>query len=740
MRGAWRVCITSGRSLASAALGTTENKPQPVSPRFPTNHLPTGLSAQIQRPPLRDTLRFKAQALCRHLLLPLFALLISPTDQAESADLSNFSNPNPIVIPDQGPALPFPSTIVVSGLTGLVSQVVLSLHNLNHPWIEDLSILLVGPGGGQVMVLSRAGRDCQAENLTLLFDDAATCFVPIRAAIGNGSYKPTDYVTSRPMTGIPGGPRGTTLTSFAGCDPNGIWSLFVVDDIEEDQGSIDGGWSLQFATTADSSIAPKIRASNNAADLEASLAVSGPFANAKLQAWQIRYFSAENLADPAKAEDVWGDWADPDHDGRHNLLEYALGLNPLDPSDRPLGLRAEVRADDHLHYHCLSYSRSTEDLGLLYIPQVSGDQRQWLSDTNAVVEVSAIPLDAGQQWVTVQDLSPIGPGQPRFFRLRILRLSGSQAVAEDHSDTFVATATTIHQGLPPGSQLTYFSLSMVQPVFVAGTISALGAYTLADTNATWPAKLLAADSGAFYVEFDSGLSADIVAAHVDTKSLTLPGDLRALLPLGAPYRVRRHTTLADVFGPHNEAGLLAGADPSVADLVALRDNQTQTSKLYYFKTVSGASGWYRADEVEASNTRIYPEQGLQVSRKASRDLVIYLSGLAKEGPTLAPVAVGLNVVGVLKAAKNLTLSELNLYTGNTGTGLAAGSSPAWADQVIVSSPDGPAVYFFSNIPGNEGWLDGMLQSARNVSIPAGGAFFIVRKPPNGPFQWLIPAE
>jgi hypothetical protein len=46
-------------------------------------------------------------------------------------------------------------------------------------------------------------------------------------------------------------------------------------------------------------------------------------------AWRGARFTVEELADTA----VSGDEADPDHDGRVNLLEYALGTEPRDPAD-----------------------------------------------------------------------------------------------------------------------------------------------------------------------------------------------------------------------------------------------------------------------------------------------------------------------------------------------------------------------------------------------------------------------
>jgi hypothetical protein len=47
-----------------------------------------------------------------------------------------------------------------------------------------------------------------------------------------------------------------------------------------------------------------------------------------------RCHSADTLANSALQATVWGDKADPDKDGRDNLLEYALGLDPLKPDSK----------------------------------------------------------------------------------------------------------------------------------------------------------------------------------------------------------------------------------------------------------------------------------------------------------------------------------------------------------------------------------------------------------------------
>ena len=61
-------------------------------------------------------------------------------------------------------------------------------------------------------------------------------------------YKPTNYGTTDNMPGpAPLGTYATSLSAFNGSDPNGTWSLYVVDDAQVDAGSITSGWSLTLA-------------------------------------------------------------------------------------------------------------------------------------------------------------------------------------------------------------------------------------------------------------------------------------------------------------------------------------------------------------------------------------------------------------------------------------------------------------------------------------------------------------
>ena len=136
--------------------------------------------------------------------------------------------------------------------------------------------------------------------------------------------------------------------------------------------------------------------------------------------WRAQYFASSDLSDPAKEATVWGDSADPDRDGRPNLLEYALGLSPIDQNDRSQGLATEVWIEGSNGYQRLTFNRRKNDARLIYVPQVSGDKQTWNSGSGFVQEVTVTNLNAEFDSVTWQDLTPITPGNPRYFQLKVL--------------------------------------------------------------------------------------------------------------------------------------------------------------------------------------------------------------------------------------------------------------------------------------------------------------------------------
>ncbi len=166
-----------------------------------------------------------------------------------------FSNAAAITIADLQPAVPpyaaspYPSTIAVSGIGGAVANLSVTLTNVAHTSPDDIDLLLVGPAGQKMVLMSDAGGSTAITNVTLTFSDAAASYLPDSGPIVSGTNKPTNYQLGDPFPlPAPSGPYGDTLSVFNGSNPNGLWSLYAVDDTAYDSGSIVRGWRLTLTT------------------------------------------------------------------------------------------------------------------------------------------------------------------------------------------------------------------------------------------------------------------------------------------------------------------------------------------------------------------------------------------------------------------------------------------------------------------------------------------------------------
>lgn len=109
--------------------------------------------------------------------------------------------------------------------------------------------------------------------------------------------------------------------------------------------------------------------------------------------------------------------ADPDGDGLPNLLEYALGLDPIQNTGE-VGKPVVSRSGDAL---TLTYIRRIEAPDLTYLVEVSSDLVIWDSGTDAIEQVSVTTLDATRQEIVVRDRTSLSSSPKRFIRLRVVR-------------------------------------------------------------------------------------------------------------------------------------------------------------------------------------------------------------------------------------------------------------------------------------------------------------------------------
>ncbi|MEZ4642133.1 MAG: hypothetical protein R3E31_05225 [Chloroflexota bacterium] len=67
------------------------------------------------------------------------------------------------------------------------------------------------------------------------------------APLADGSYKPTNIGSGDTFPAPALSPSSaTTLDIFNSTDPNGTWSLYLVDDASGDSGTLAGGWCLEL--------------------------------------------------------------------------------------------------------------------------------------------------------------------------------------------------------------------------------------------------------------------------------------------------------------------------------------------------------------------------------------------------------------------------------------------------------------------------------------------------------------
>ena len=176
------------------------------------------------------------------------------------ASAQTFVNPAPITIFDNGPAIPaYPSTINVTGASGRITKVVVTLNGFTHNFPDDVGVLLVGPGGQKVRLMSDVGGVVAVVTpVNIPIDDRGAAFLPDNAALTNAISKPTQGLSSTGGDGnlhaanfplpAPAGPYSVLMSDFIGTSANGTWSLYVDDDTAGNAGTFANGWTLTITT------------------------------------------------------------------------------------------------------------------------------------------------------------------------------------------------------------------------------------------------------------------------------------------------------------------------------------------------------------------------------------------------------------------------------------------------------------------------------------------------------------
>jgi subtilisin-like proprotein convertase family protein len=151
---------------------------------------------------------------------------------------------------ENGPAAPYPNVFEIpSNLRGRIKKVRVRLQALSHTWPDDIDILLQGPGGQTVLLMSDAGGRSDAINVDLTFDDAGPP-LPDEGILTSGTFRPTNYestVVDFFPAPAPAPPYGTALSVFNNTLPVGTWRLWVVDAYRPNVGHLHN-WAVEIQT------------------------------------------------------------------------------------------------------------------------------------------------------------------------------------------------------------------------------------------------------------------------------------------------------------------------------------------------------------------------------------------------------------------------------------------------------------------------------------------------------------
>jgi subtilisin-like proprotein convertase family protein len=133
----------------------------------------------------------------------------------------------------QGVASPYPATRSLSGETGVITEATVET-GVSHERAEDLDVLLVGPHGQKVVLMSDACGFSRLQHASWIFDDRSFRFMPLDTEFNicqSGTFSPTDYGSGDSWPApAPPGPYAASLAAFNFTDPNGEWRMYVVDD------------------------------------------------------------------------------------------------------------------------------------------------------------------------------------------------------------------------------------------------------------------------------------------------------------------------------------------------------------------------------------------------------------------------------------------------------------------------------------------------------------------------------
>ena len=319
----------------------------------------------------------------------------------------------------------------------------------------------------------------------------------------------------------------------------------------------------------------------------------------------------------------------------------------------------------------------------------------------------------------------------------VLLFSSSLAFAQSFTQPVGISKVTIDGSGTNESAFTALSVTYENAPLYSGTIntasSALISLTTSDLSAGEYAGTDPNGDATHYVLLTSGdhegLSLEIQENTINT--ITVSSDnLESLSLDGITFEILAHSTLADIFGAENSAGLTSGSSVNQSDRIYIMqaDGTGSWDSYYYQTSPRGGSGWRQVGDTSTDyqGLTLPLDTGILVNRIGDEDLTLYVYGSVKKTEThMRVLGPGFSLLGN-PFPVDIQLGESGIYSADNG--YVSTSSPSTSDLLFVIAADGTFdSYFYLTSPrGGSGWRK-VGDSSTDVStqiLPATSSFYI----------------
>ena len=227
-------------------------------------------------------------------------------------------------------------------------------------------------------------------------------------------------------------------------------------------------------------------------------------------------------------------------------------------------------------------------------------------------------------------------------------------------------------------QFSLFGLTLNNPSVASGAVTSITSSSVTDTAINFTNLLTVGQTYVFEITKPGstavGAFAEVTAWSGSTLT-TSPTNLTLLgATVGDTYTLRKASTIADIFGATNQAGLLQG-NANTADIIWISDGAGVLTRYYYASAQPPVitAGWRRIGGANANsaNVPILSADGVILQRRGATDLQIVHTGEVKTTQTSYPITTNaFNYIGAsFPVGSTLASSGLQgqVTAGNTNT-------------------------------------------------------------------------